>query len=72
VEWVQLTTARRITYTVVATLLLLVGLTIAYFNIQSGSTGMLDMGIMGGCFAGGGGIVYTVIIGKEQRKIKHE
>lgn len=70
VEWVRITTGRRIAYGLGAIVLLLIFAAVAWLDFQAGKTGAIDMGIMGGTLAGGGFAAFSAITGKEQRKTK--
>jgi hypothetical protein len=70
VEWVQITTSRRIGYGLGALVMLLIFAGIAWLDLQAGKTGLIDTTIMGATLAGGGFAAFFAVTGKEQRKIK--
>lgn len=70
VEWVRISTGRRLGFAGLAALMLLVFAAIAWLDLQARSTGMIDMALMGGTLAGGGFALFTAVTGKEQRKVR--
>jgi len=69
VEWVRISSGRRVAYGLLAVVMLLVFALVAWLDLQARRTGALDMGIMGGTLAGGAVLAFSAITGKERRKV---
>ena len=69
VEWVRISTRRRLAYGIAAVLFLFVFTAIAWFALLTGRAGMIDAGFMGATLAGGVFSIFTAITGKEKRKV---
>lgn len=70
VEWVRISTTRRLGYAAAAVVMLLVFALIAWVDLEAGRAGAIDMGIMGGTLAGGAFALLAAATGKEQRKVR--
>jgi len=71
VEWVRITTRRRVAFGIAAVVILLVFAALAWFVLQGRRAGMIDMGLLGATLGGGVFSTFTAITGKEKRKIVH-
>ena len=69
VEWVRISTGRRLGFSALALVMLLVFAAIAWVDFQARRTGMIDMALMGGTLGGGVFALFTAVTGKEQRRV---
>ena len=69
VEWVRISTRRRVAFGIASVLFLVVFAAIAWFALQARRAGVIDAGFLGATLAGGVFSMFTAITGKERRKV---